>query len=238
MKQTKPTAIVYVDGFNLYKGQLHKRPGNKWLDLVSLFDSLLVEHEVLRVHYFTARILGRLNPEDPKAPNRQDAYLRALNTLARATIHDDSQFVIRPGHSREYIDGKETPPFHWVRVYKVQEKGSDVKLASQLLMDAVDGLASTYVVVSNDSDLARPIEIVKKRFNARVGVVYPRSQRTNQFIKIGIDWEIFLHPSLAESHQLPDVIYRVKGNPIRRPEERRSKYGLEEKKQGPDESRP
>ncbi len=218
MKRSKPTAIVYVDGFNLYKGQLQKRPGNKWLDLVSLFDSLLMEYQVLRVHYFTARILGRLNPEDPQAPNRQDAYIRALNTLARATVHDDSQFVIRPGHSREYIDGKEKPPFTWFRVYKIQEKGSDVKLASQLLMDALDGLATTYVVVSNDSDLAKPIEIVKRRFNARVGVVYPRFQRTKQFVKVGIDWEIFLHPSLAESHQLPDVIHRAKGNPIRRPE--------------------
>jgi len=33
-------------------------------------------------------------------------------------------------------------------VYKGQEKGSDVKLATQLLMDSLDGLAQTYVVVS------------------------------------------------------------------------------------------
>ncbi len=219
MKQIKPTAIVYVDGFNLYKGQLQKRPGNKWLDLVSLFDSLLVDHEVLRVHYFTARILGRLNPEDPKAPNRQDNYIRALKSLDRITVHDDSRFAIHPGHAREYINGKETPPYTWHSVYKIQEKGSDVKLASQLLLDAFDNLADTYVIVSNDSDLAKPIEIVKLRFGAKVGAVYPRDQRTSHFVKAGIDWEIFLHPALAEAHQLPNPIPRARGKIIKRPEQ-------------------
>ncbi len=218
MKRSKPTAIVYVDGFNLYKGQLQKRPGNKWLDLVSLFDSLLIEYQVLRVHYFTARILGRLNPEDPKAPNRQDNYIRALKSLDRITVHDDSRFAIHHGYAREYIDGKEKPPYTWHSVYKIQEKGSDVKLASQLLVDAFDNLADTYVIVSNDSDLAKPIEIVKRRFDAKVGAVYPRDQRTSHFVKAGIDWEIFLHPSLVEAHQLPNPIPRARGKIIRRPE--------------------
>ena len=58
-------------------------------------------------------------------------------------------------------------------VYKVQEKGSDVKLATQLLMDALDGLAQTYVIVSSDSDLAHHIEVAKRRFGIRVGVLLP-----------------------------------------------------------------
>lgn len=95
----KPTAIVYVDGFNLYKGQLEKRPANKWLDLVALFDDVLGHFDVLHVHYFTARIKGRMNPEDPQAPNRQAAYLRALRTLDRLTVHDDSLFSVHHGYA-------------------------------------------------------------------------------------------------------------------------------------------
>lgn len=217
MKPVRATAIVYVDGFNLYKGQLQSRPENKWLNLVSLFDDLLAGYDVVHVHYFTARIKGRMNPEDPTAPDRQDAYIRALKSLDRITVHDDSQFAIHHGFAREWIDGKEAPPLTYYEVYKVQEKGSDVKLATQLLLDAMDGLAQTYVVVSNDSDLASPIKAVKTRLNARIGIIYPRDQRTSHFTAAGVDWEIFLHPSRVAVHQLPDIVYRTKGGLIRRP---------------------
>lgn len=203
---SKPKAIVYVDGFNLYKGQLESRPANKWLNLVSLFDDVLDAYEVVHVHYFTARIKGRMNPEDPTAPDRQDAYIRALRTLPRITVHDDSLFTVHHGHAREWVDGKEKPPFTRHHVYKVQEKGSDVKLATQLLMDALDGLADTYVIVSSDSDLARPIEVTRTRFKARVGVLYPRDERTKLFEAAGIDFSLYLRPSYAARNQLPDVV--------------------------------
>lgn len=49
----KPSAIVYVDGFNLYKGQLESRPAKKWLNLVALFDDVLDAYDAHHVHYFT-----------------------------------------------------------------------------------------------------------------------------------------------------------------------------------------
>lgn len=213
---SKPAAIVYVDGFNLYKGQLEKRPENKWVDLVALFDDVLHDFEVQHVHYFTARIKGRMNPEDPQAPNRQDAYIRALRTLDRITVHDDSLFAVHYGHAREYVDGKEKPPLNYRSVYKVQEKGSDVKLATQLLMDSLDELAQTYVVVSSDSDLAHPIKVAKEKFGARVGVLYPRDARTKLYDQAGIDFSLYLHPSYVSQNQLPDVVEAAK-RPVHRP---------------------
>lgn len=212
----KPPALVYVDGFNLYKGQLESRPANKWLDLVALFDDVLDDFDVQHVHYFTARIKGRMNPEDPKAPDRQDAYIRALRTLRRLTVHDDSLFTVHHGDAREWIDGKEQPPLTRHHVYKVQEKGSDVKLATQLLMDSLDGLAQTYVVVSSDSDLARPIEVAKQRLGARVGVLYPRDARTKLFERAGVDFSLYLRPAFAARNQLPDVVQTPK-RPVHRP---------------------
>jgi len=60
-----------------------------------------------------------------------------------------------------------------VRVLKSEEKGSDVNLATTLLVDAFDGDFEQAVVVSNDSDLAYPIEVVRKKLGLPVVVLFP-----------------------------------------------------------------
>ncbi len=74
----KPRTIIYIVGFNLYYGAL-KGTKYKWLDLHTLFHKLLGEHHTItEIKYFTARVSAREG--DPDAPNRQDAYLKALET--------------------------------------------------------------------------------------------------------------------------------------------------------------
>jgi len=63
-----------------------------------------------------------------------------------------------------------------VKVVKSEEKGSDVNLASYLLVDAFDGDHEGSVVVSNDSDLAEPIRLARTRFKRRVIVLHPCSR--------------------------------------------------------------
>lgn len=58
-------------------------------------------------------------------------------------------------------------------VWKTEEKGSDVNLASYLLMDAFRGDCEVAIVFSNDADLKTPIEIAKNDLNIAVGVVNP-----------------------------------------------------------------
>ncbi len=58
-----------------------------------------------------------------------------------------------------------------------EEKRTDVNLASYLLMDGYDGDFEQAVVVSNDSDLALPIEIVRDRLGCPVGVVNPNTSK-------------------------------------------------------------
>jgi uncharacterized LabA/DUF88 family protein len=55
-----------------------------------------------------------------------------------------------------------------------EEKGSDVNLASYLLLDAFNREYDLAVVVSNDSDLAEPIRLVRSEFGLRVRIVNPR----------------------------------------------------------------
>ena len=167
--QTRPTANVYVDGFNLYYGCL-RHTAYKWLDLEALCRTLLPAYDIQRIRYFTARVSGRT---DPGTPLRQGAYLRALWTLPTVTIHLGKflQSNVRmplasplPGHPRT------------VEVIKTEEKGSDVNLATYLLVDAFRHDSDVAVVVSNDSDLCEPIRIVQDEFGVPVGLLNPHPQ--------------------------------------------------------------
>ena len=60
-----------------------------------------------------------------------------------------------------------------MEVIKAEEKGSDVNLATYLLFDAFRKDCDTAVVVSNDSDLKEPIELVQRELGMSVGVVNP-----------------------------------------------------------------
>jgi hypothetical protein len=60
-----------------------------------------------------------------------------------------------------------------VEVIKTEEKGSDVNLATFLLLDAFKRDCNVAVVISNDSDLKLPIEVAQNELGIRVGVVNP-----------------------------------------------------------------
>lgn len=55
------SAIVYVDGFNLYYGVL-ANSDHKWLNLESRFDHLLPQCDVIKIRYFTAQIKQAARP--------------------------------------------------------------------------------------------------------------------------------------------------------------------------------
>jgi hypothetical protein len=157
---------VYVDGFNLYFGALKDRPDLKWLDLTALAQRLLKDDDAVnRIRYCTARIDSR---GDPQAPQRQETYLRALRTLPNLSI-DYGQFKTRAKMQRLANPPASGPKR--VEVLVTEEKGSDVNLATHLLWDAFNGDGSASLVISGDTDLVRPIEVVARRLNRKVGVV-------------------------------------------------------------------
>lgn len=169
----KPLANVYVDGFNLYKSLLQGAPELKWLDLRKFVALAISNYEIGTVHYFTASVKMRADPSDPRRPDRQDAYLRAIQHHGGVTVHR-SQFSIQKGHARLVNPDERHEPIEWVPVWKVQEKGSDVNLAVNLLLDAQSRRADAYWVVSGDSDMLPAIEAAVDTFGARVGVLLAR----------------------------------------------------------------
>jgi uncharacterized LabA/DUF88 family protein len=158
---------VYVDGFNLYYGCLRGTP-YKWLDLDALCRRLFPRDRINRIRYFTAIVSAR--PGDPQQPQRQQAYLRALQTIPRLTIHR-GRYLTHPTRmllAHPVPGGPVT-----VEVIKTEEKGSDVNLATYMLFDAFRKDCDTAVLISNDSDLKEPIELVQRELGVRVGVVNP-----------------------------------------------------------------
>ena len=149
---------AYIDGFNLYYGALRGTP-YKWLNLYEMCRRPLPDRHINRVRYFTARVASY--PHDLRAPDRQDNYLRALDTIPNLTIHY-GRFSHHPTAAPIYplvYTNPDEPPER-VRILKTEEKRSDVNLATMLLIDCFDDDFDEAVVISNDSDLTLPIEYV------------------------------------------------------------------------------
>ena len=66
----------------------------------------------------------------------------------------------------------------FVEVWETEEKGSDVNLASHLLIDGWRARYDLAVVISNDSDLKEPVRLVREELNAPVGVLNPHGNRS------------------------------------------------------------
>jgi hypothetical protein len=170
---------VYIDGFNLYYRLLKENPQFKWLDLRALATSLLLpQNQIQTIRYYTARISGRF---DPSAPARQQVYLDALQSIPEITIHLGNFLVTKPWaglvHPPQMRGGtipQFSPPYPVVaKVWKTEEKGSDVNLASHLIRDACQGDFDIAAVLSNDTDLVEPIRIVTQQLGLPVGLLSP-----------------------------------------------------------------
>lgn len=169
------STTVYIDGLNLYHRAVKGTP-YKWLDLDALCKTLLPRAKINRLRYFTARVAAL--PHDMQAPDRQDIYFRALRTISNLTIHM-GHFAYRPTllpkFPLEYQNY--TKPPKMVKVLRPVEKGSDVNLSTFLLVDCFINDFDEAVVISNDSDLALPIQMVTAKFGKTVGVINPNSNR-------------------------------------------------------------
>lgn len=155
---------IYIDGFNLYYRALKRTP-YKWLDLDLLCRLLLPKASIQSINYYTARVTAR--PHDPDQPTRQNIYLRALKTIPHLSIIEGT-FLAKP-----VTLPLESDPTQFARVIKTEEKGSDVNLAAHLLHDGHSGKYEQAVVITNDSDLAEPIRIVRDELKLPVGILYP-----------------------------------------------------------------
>lgn len=211
-------------------------PGWRWLDVRGLAEHLVAKQEawhaagaqVERVVYCTARIDAVSNPSGSAD---QDVYLKAL-IAARSVDHIEygsyvsnvkqaplavkdptthRPIVHRPQWPLVVQDGNRAPlpdALFMVSYLHQEEKGSDVNVASHLLIDVLTHQVDAVVVVSNDSDLKYPIRHARK--HVPVGLVKPGAGRHagalagNKTDGVGNHWWTRLTDTEVRDHQLPD----------------------------------
>ena len=195
---------VYVDGFNLYYGCL-KGTSYRWLDLARLCQVLLPSHEIHRIRYFTALVGQR--PHDPQQPQRQQTYLRALRIIPNLSIHYGHflSHVVRLPLARPSAEGSRT-----VEVVRSEEKGTDVNLATHILVDGFNGDYDAAVIVSNDTDLLEPIRIVRGQLGYPVGILNPQRQQIRVLAKAATFYKRIRQGPLQAS-QFPNTITDAHG---------------------------
>ena len=197
---------IYIDGFNFYYGAVKDTP-YKWLDFKKLFESLLAPaHQILSIKYFTAIVTGKI---DPGQPIRQKTFIRALKKFIPEISVYYGEFlshnVFKP---LAYPIDQNTfgKKIKFVNVIKTEEKGSDVNLAVHLLNDAWLDHYDCAVVVSNDSDLAESLRLVKEQHKKKIGLITPGKTHPSRELLKYADFTKRIRKGVLGASQLPDPI--------------------------------
>ena len=206
---------VYVDGFALYKALLQRKyPEHRWLDLRLLSQRLFPNRDVVGVKYFTAPLKPLTG--NPGIGQRQQAYWRALRATGVQVI--EGRFVFNrqflPKHPEELDD---TGRVVTVQVKRPEEKGTDVALATHLIVDAFGGVADSSAIVTNDSDLVPPVRALTERDHpvSLVSVMGPSYNKA--FTAAGIEGVRQIREGLLAASQLPDRLQDGAGRWIHKP---------------------
>ncbi len=171
---------VYIDGYNLYYGRL-RHTAHKWLDVVALFEGILRIQDPIAtldaVKLFTAPALARFAAHGHESMKAQQSYHRAL-----AALYPDKFSLTYGSHTFE-ADGTTLPvylpgqPFDRglkCRVWKLEEKKTDVNLAIAIYRDVVKRRFDQIIVCSNDSDVEPVLQAVREDYPETViGLVTP-----------------------------------------------------------------
>jgi hypothetical protein len=228
---------AYIDGFNLYYGgrSLCGRgtAGWRWLDVRTLVVSQLrwPGATLERVVYCTAVIDAATNAS---GYHDQDIYLRALQAAksvdlieygtyvarvkqaplaVRASTQNGRPDLVHPQWPIVVQDADGNPvndAVFMVSYAHREEKGSDVNVASHLLVDVLSGAVDAAIVVSNDSDLKFPIRYARTR--VPVGVINPSDNYTAGALRgkpddgVGSHWWGTLTADQFRSAQLPERV--------------------------------
>ena len=193
--------VVYIDGFNLYYGAIKGTP-YRWLNPLAMCRLLLPNDQIQAIKYFTARVNPR--PHDPDQRIRQETYWRALRTLPNLSI------TLGYFLTHEISMPLASNPTRQMKVIKTEEKGSDVNIATHLLIDGFKNDYELAVIVSNDSDLLAPIRFVVEELHKPVGLLNPQKHPSVELSKYVIFIKQIRSGVLAKS-QFPPTLKDAAG---------------------------
>jgi uncharacterized LabA/DUF88 family protein len=182
MESNPRRTAVYIDGYNLYYGRL-RHTAYKWLDLVTLFDSVLRIQDPTAtldaVKLFTAPALAKFAAHGHESMKAQQSYHRALSTL-----HPERFSLTYGSHSFDadgttlpvYVAGQSFDRERKCKVWKLEEKKTDVNLAMAIYRDVAKARFEQIVICSNDSDVEPVLQAVREDYpDIMIGLVTPGS---------------------------------------------------------------
>ena len=137
---------------------------------------------------------------------RQSHYLDALSTLSRLTRQE--------GHFLAKTRQCQACGASWTTY---EEKMSDVNLATQLLLDAMDDRFDTAIIVSGDSDLATPIRLVRARFRTKHVIVAFPPRRHSAELRRTASGTFAIGDYKLRRSLLPDPVVTSAGVTLHRP---------------------
>lgn len=116
----------------------------------------------------------RKDPRDPEVQDKQRIYHRALETIPNLVIY-------RGRFLEKRVAGRLVDPLPGERVRRTvmtyEEKGTDVNIASRMLVDGFEARYEHAALISNDGDLKMPVEIIRAQLDLPVTVINPVLKR-------------------------------------------------------------
>ena len=200
---------VYIDGFNFYYGCV-RHTEFKWLDFRALIRELYPELAFNTIYYFTAMIKG-----DDEGHSRQKAY---INVLKKSNITVIEGVFSKRIQKRDLATSKNKQ--QQVKIWNIEEKGSDVNIACQMIIDAYEDNCTDMLLVSNDSDLLMPIKQVKC-LGKQVYIAFPvakscaknskkKERHISASLKRAADSYKRITFQILKKSQFPDIVAGIK----------------------------
>ncbi|MGA2034314.1 MAG: NYN domain-containing protein [Thermoguttaceae bacterium] len=197
-------AVTYIDGFNLYFGL--KTKGYRryyWLDVERLAENILRPgQQLLAVKYFTADIKAGTDKH-----RRQQTYLDAMTVNCRKLSIIRGRYLIKHRQCSNCGNVAQIP----------EEKKTDVNIASHMLVDAFTDRFDVAFLVSGDSDLVPPIEMMRQHHpTVRVIVAFPPGRASDDLKRIAHGW-FWINEKTLRISQLPNPVTKPNGYQLHRP---------------------
>ena len=225
--------IIYIDHFNFYYGLL-KSSQDKWLDYYKLFDEEIIPSQglsfcSLQIKFFSSDIKASFHKNGQQASHAQDKFFRAL----QFHIGDDrikiykGKYLTSSMSAYPYCQSSPKKPhtFEQQRVWKIEEKLTDVALAVNAYRDVAQGYCDQVIICSNDSDISPSLKLIKEDYpHVTIGIVYPIKKEGSEGRRISAtlnefcDWYIMgISRESLQRCQMPNRVQTGK-KPIDKPE--------------------
>lgn len=184
---------AYFDGSNFYHlSKLNYGISN--IDFSKITNYMLKDNEILKkIKYYNSPVNQQ---EDQDNYAKQLKFFEKikkipllelnLGRLAKRKINKIS--ILCQKCCLQFVENVNCPSCNSIislkEVYKTTEKGLDVKMATDLLLDSIENNFDTALIFSGDADFSPAIEYIVKKLKKKI--IYCRfpKPRTNELIKI------------------------------------------------------